>query len=135
MNGMSELQIMVRNVADRLNAIGAGENPYADLNWGYEWGEDGRTCDGSDMSPMDVFMLDEMIDIKFIVDVGRDSIDYCGALIWTTIGGPTIWVDTRAHAVKGTWGTETAEWGLTSRAVDALDMECGENWDSIRRSY
>ena len=135
MNGMSELQIMVRNVADRLNAIGAGENPYADPSYGYEWGEDGRTCDGTDMSPMDVFMMDEMLDLKFIVDVGRDGIDYCGALIWTTIGGPTIWVDTRAHTVKGTWGTESAEWGLTSRAVDALDAECGANWESIRRSY
>ena len=134
MNGMSELQIRVRDVADRLNAIGEGENPYADPSYGYEWGEDGRTSDGSDMGPMDVFMMDEMVNIKYIVDAGRDGIDYCGALIYVTVGGPTIWVDTRAHAVKGTWGTESAEWGLTSRAVDALDMECGELWDFIRRS-
>lgn len=130
MYGMSELQNQVRNVADRLNAIGAGENPYADPSYGYVWGEDGRTVEG-DMCPMDVFMMDEVLDLRFIVDADAE---YCGALIYVTVGGPTIKVDTRARTVKGTWGTETAEWGLTSRAVDALDMECGENWDSIRRS-
>jgi hypothetical protein len=132
MNGMSELQIMVRNVADRLNAIGAGENPYADPSYGYEWGEDGRTCDGSDMGPMDVFMLDEVLDLKFIVD---SHAEYCGALIYVTLGGPTIWVDTRAYAVKGTWGTESAEWGITGDIAFELDVECGANWESIRRSY
>ena len=135
MNGMSELQIMVRNVADRLNAIGAEENPYADPSYGYTWGEDGRTSDGTDMGPMDVFMMDEVIDLKFIVSVDRDDINYCGALIYVTLDGPTIWVDTRAHAVKGTWGTESAEWGLTSRAVDAINAECRANWNSIRRYY
>ena len=135
MNGMSELQIMVRNVADRLNAIGEGENPYADPSYSYEWGEDGRTSDGSDMAPLDVFMLDEVLDLKFIVDAGSDGVHYCGALIYVALGGPTIWVDTRACAVKGTWGTESAEWGLTSRAVFELDVECGANWESIRRYY
>lgn len=131
MYGMSELQIQVRNVADRLNAIGDGDNPYADPSYGYEWGEDGRTVEG-DMGPMDVFMMDEVVDLKFIVDADAE---YCGALIWTKDRGPTIWVDTRAHAVMGTWGTESAEWGLTSRAVDAINAECGENWNSIRRYY
>ena len=126
-----ELMAMVKSVAERLNTIGDGENPYTDLNWGYTWGEDGRTDDGTDMSPMDVFMMDEVLELRFIAD---SHAEYCGALIYVTLGGPTIWVDTRAHAVKGTWGTESAEWGITSRAVDALDIECGENWESIRRS-
>ena len=126
-----ELMTMVKSVAERLNTIGNGNNPYEDPSYGYEWGEDGRTDDGTDMSPMDVFMMDEVIELKFIVD---SRAEYCGALIYVTLGGPTIWVDTRAHAVKGTWGTDSAEWGLTSRAVDVLDAECGENWASIRRS-
>lgn len=126
-----ELMTMVKSVADTVNAIGDGNNPYEDPSYGYEWGEDGRTDDGTDMAPMDVFMLDEVIELKFIVDA---QAEYCGALAYVTVGGPTIWVDTRAHAVKGTWGTDSAEWGLTTRAVDALDDECGENWESIRRS-
>lgn len=125
-----ELMQMVKSVADKLNAIGDGNNPYEDPSYGYVW-EDGRTVE-EDMAPMDVFMMDEMIDLMFIVDANAE---YYGALIYVTIGGPTIWVDTRAHAVKGTWGTESAEWGITSRAVDALNDECEENWSSIRRSY
>lgn len=126
-----ELRAMVKSVADKLNAIGDGNNPYEDPSYGYVWGEDGRTVE-EDMAPMDVFMMDEMIDLRFLVD---SDAEYYGALIYVTVGGPTIWVDVRAHAVKGSWGTATAEWGITSRAVDALDMECEENWNSIRRSY
>ena len=126
----NELMEMVKSVAERLDTIGDGENPYLDPSYGYEWDEDGRTVE-EDMAPMDVFMMDEVLEIRFIVD---SHAEYCGALIYVTLGGPTIWVDTRAHAVKGTWGTESAEWGITSRAVDALDDECGANWESIRRS-
>ena len=126
----NELMEMVKSVAERLDTIGDGENPYEDPSYGYEWDEDGRTVE-EDMAPMDVFMMDEVLEIRFIVD---SHAEYCGALIYVTLGGPTIWVDTRAHAVKGTWGTESAEWGITSRAVDALDDECGANWESIRRS-
>ena len=126
----NELMEMVKSVAERLDTIGDGENPYEDPSYGYEWDEDGRTVE-EDMAPMDVFMMDEVLEIRFIVD---SHAEYCGALIYITLGGPTIWVDTRAHAVKGTWGTESAEWGITSRAVDALDDECGANWESIRRS-
>lgn len=125
-----ELMAMVKSVAERLNAIGDGENPYLDPSYDYEWGEDGRTI-GDDMAPMDVFMLDEVLDLKFIVD---SHAEYSGALIYVTLGGPTIWVDTRAYAVKGTWGTESAEWGITSDAAFELDVECGANWESIRRS-
>lgn len=132
METSEELKQMAKSVADKLNAIGDGNNPYEDPSYGYTWGEDGRTADGTDMAPIDVFMMDEVLELRFIVD---SHAEYSGALIYVTIGGPTIWVDTRAHAVKGTWGTATAEWGITSRAVDALDMECEENWDSIRRSY
>ena len=126
----NELMEMVKSVAERLDTIGDGENPYEDPSYGYEWDEDGRTVE-EDMAPMDVFMMDGVLEIRFIVD---SHAEYCGALIYVTLGGPTIWVDTRAHAVKGTWGTESAEWGITSRAVDALDDECGANWESIRRS-
>ena len=126
----NELMEMVKSVAERLDTIGDGENPYEDPSYGYEWDEDGRTVE-EDMAPMDVFMMDEVLEIRFIVD---SHAEYCGALIYVTLGGPTIWVDTRAHAVKGTWGTESAEWGITSRAVDALDDECGANWESIGRS-
>ena len=126
----NELMEMVKSVAERLDTIGDGENPYLDPSYGYEWDEDGRTVE-EDMAPMDVFMMDEVLEIRFTVD---SHAEYCGALIYVMLGGPTIWVDTRAHAVKGTWGTESAEWGITSRAVDALDDECGANWESIRRS-
>ena len=125
-----ELKRMVQNIADTVNALGNGENPYEDPSYGYEWGEDGRTIE-EDMAPMDVFMMDEVLDLKFIVD---SHAEYCGALIYVTLGGPTIWVDTRACTVRGTWGTESAEWGITSDAAFELDVECGANWESIRRS-
>ena len=126
----NELMEMVKSVAERLDTIGDGENPYEDPSYGYEWDEDGRTVE-EDMAPMDVFMMDEVLEIRFIVD---SHAEYCGALIYVTLGGPTIWVDTRAYAVKGTWGTESAEWGITGDIAFELDVECGANWESIRRS-
>ena len=62
----------------------------------------------------------EALDIEYTVNAHGE---YLGAAVWVTVGGPSVWVDTRHGRIEGRWGTERAEIWLPSEICEALD-EC-----------
>lgn len=49
--------------------------------------------------------------------------------LYVTLGGPTCWIDTEAHAVICAWGTERAEYSIDWDLCDELEeivAECME---------
>ena len=69
----------------------------------------------------------DCLDVEFTIDRRGN---YLGACAWITLGGPNIWVDTRDRVVKLAWGSERAEWGITSDTAEAIDSIFEEeyNW-------
>lgn len=94
------LETMVKGIATRLSA-----------GWTYEEDENGEYCDddGYPTSPHE--FISDALDIEYTIDSeGR----YTGAKMWTTVGGPTIWVEIDGHHgdhgyIYGTWGGDKAE--------------------------
>ena len=73
--------------------------------------------------------FDDCLDIEYTID---SSGDYLGTCIWVGIGGPNVWVDTRDRAVKLAWGSERAEWGISSDTAEAIDEIFEERYKSLR---
>ena len=94
------LATMVTGMATRLSAGW----PYAEDDSG-----DYRDDDGYPTSPYE--FISDALDIEYTIDrEGR----YTGAKMWTTVGGPTIWVEIDGHHgdhgyIYGTWGGDKAE--------------------------
>lgn len=47
--------------------------------------------------------------------------DYRGAKLYTTVGKPTIWVNTQTGFVEGRWGTDSCSKWVYSDAIDELN--------------
>lgn len=60
-------------------------------------------------------LLDDVLDAEVVTDLRGD---YRGARVALTLGGPAIWLDTRRGTLMGSWGTESAEWGVSDRVRD-----------------
>ena len=58
-----------------------------------------------------------------------------GAWIYTTLGGPTVWIDTMRGVVRGTWGYDSFEWGLSEKAQDWVQEQAEEMYDTLNANY
>ena len=47
--------------------------------------------------------FNDVLDYEYTISRSRE---YLGAKIWVTLGGPNIWIDTRAEQICGAWGNE-----------------------------
>lgn len=95
MNSRELLESMVKDEAARLNA-----------GWTYEQDENGEYVDyeGNATSPHD--FIAGALDIEYEVSC---NLEYRGAKISTTIGGPAIWVEVSYPGtgyVHGVWGSD-----------------------------
>lgn len=93
MDSKESLEFMVKDEAARLNA-----------GWTYEEDENGEYVDkeGNATSPYD--FIAGALDIEY--EVSHD-LEYRGAKIYTTIGGPTIWIEVSYPGtgyIHGHWG-------------------------------
>lgn len=59
----------------------------------------------------------EILDIEYTLDSRKDVI---GIRLYVTIGGPTVWIDTRSGIVHAAWGTDTWECAIDGPVVDAM---------------
>jgi len=58
------------------------------------------------------------------------TLDYLGADICVTFGGPNIWLDTSKGVLKGTWGLTGEDTVHVDREVcDQIDDYCNELFD------
>lgn len=85
---MKELQKYVDNVAKELKYIYNGE----------------QTNDEGE--PMTIFdYISDVLDIEYTFN---STMQLIGVRLWVTLGGPNIYIDTRAGEVVGHWGTDSA---------------------------
>lgn len=64
------------------------------------------------------YIADEVLDVQYIMNSHKELQH---VRLYITIGGPTVWIDTEHKAVKLTWGTESAEYGLDWDVCDAIE--------------
>lgn len=66
--------------------------------------------------------LYDFIEDALDVEITRGlSGDYRGAKLYMTVGGPTIWVDTKTGFVEGRWGGDSCSKWVDSDAIDELN--------------
>lgn len=73
--------------------------------------------------------LADALDVEYTVD---SNLDYKAAKIYVTLGGPTVWIDTRDNAVHLAWGTDTAWYPLDTDTAAAVDAAAEEAYDMAR---
>ena len=82
--------------------------------------------DGEPLSMWDY--VADALDIEYTVDSHKN---YLGARIYVTLGGPTVWIDTREKAVEFRWGTDSATALLGYDAAEQLDDTMEEIYSEI----
>lgn len=103
------MQHQVDAVFDELNAI-------------YEE----RATDEDNM-PLNYFdWLNDALDIEYTLDSNRELI---GARIYVTLGGPTVWIDTRHNEIVCRWGCDKVERWLPSEISYEINGMLRECWE------
>ncbi len=85
----------VKNIAAEINALAENE----DSEKFYEYFED-------------------VLDVEYRT---YNNLDYKGAYIYLSLGGPNVWVDTIAGSVELAWGTDRAIAYLNEDVVNMID--------------
>ncbi len=129
-----ENQNYCKRIADELEDIAAG-CIYKCPECGAQIKTPGARCsqcgaevdqDGADQVSMYDY-IDDVLDVEYTIDSQRE---YIGARMYVTLGGPTVYIDTRDQMVRLCWGGERAEWGLSCNTCDALDDVLREMWEA-----
>ena len=109
---MNELLAMVQATANELEDVLHNPAKYLE-DMGYDEDEDALSV-----------WFNDALEINVISSLGTNS--YRGAQIYVTIGGPTIWIDTKSHTVEGRWGLEKESLPIYSDVCDMLDEYVSE---------
>jgi hypothetical protein len=136
MNTKEELERDVKQYAAELNAVVAGRwyvcpecGGAIEVDDAENDGEPleccGETCELQTMADY----LGDPLDMSYIV--GRDG-TYEHGRVYTTVGGPTIWINTEAACVRGTWGSEETTANITYAARDAIDDILADWYDAVK---
>lgn len=104
----NELKAMCESVRNTLDTI---------LNDPESWLED----EGYDMDEyaLGMWFANSALEVEVVSSLY--SRNYRGSRIYVTLGGPTIWIDTTAHTVNGTWGTERESVPMYSDVCNMID--------------
>lgn len=70
--------------------------------------------------------LNDVLDIEYTCSA---TLEYLGAKIYVTLGGPNIWIDTRKGVVEGVWSINRYSLLLPSDVVGGLDFNLNEIFD------
>lgn len=116
---MKELESMVTGIRDELNRL--YEADYTDEERG-EMEENGEAYDFYSY-------FADALDIEYTIS---GNMDFLGARIAVTLGGPNIYVNTRTGYVEGYWGTDKAEAWIPSEVCDEINAIFEEQYDAAR---
>ena len=97
------------------------ENIYKELAQLYEndWNDEEREQREEDGEPCDLIdYFNDVLDVEYTIS---NRGDYLGASIWVTIGGPSIWIDTRDNSIEGRWGSDRVSVWLPSEISNEID--------------
>jgi len=81
--------------------------------------------------------------VSLLTYIGREALDYefavssrceyLGAVVWVTLGGPNVCIDTRHGEVRGAWGTERASAWIPSEVCEEMDEFLREEFEIMRQ--
>ena len=111
---MTELQEYCNNIREELNSIYNGTTKE-------------KNDDGEQITLYDYFM--DALDIEYTI--GNRG-DFLGVRVYVTLGGPTIWIDTRNGEIAGAWGTERASAWLPSEIAEEINTIFEEYYEMIK---
>ncbi len=97
---MKELQNYVDIIAMELKEIYNGEQ----IN------DEGETTSLYDY-------ISEVLDIEYTLSSSKELI---GVKLWVTLGGPNIYIDTRAGEIVGHWGSDSARAWVPSEICEEI---------------
>lgn len=63
--------------------------------------------------------LSDALSVEYTKTLGLDRLS--GVCVYVTLGGPTVWVDTRDTMVHLTWAVDKAECYISCEACDAIE--------------
>lgn len=72
------------------------------------------------------YLNEYILDVEFVVSPPRSLRSVCLA---RTLGGPSIYIDTREHGVVGYWGGERAYTGLDYDLCNEIERAFAEMYD------
>ena len=72
--------------------------------------------DGDQMNIYDY--LNDVLDVEYILD---SSMRLIGCKLYVTLGGPTVWIDTREQSVNIHWGSESDTIYISSDVCDEIN--------------
>lgn len=98
---MNELKKQLENIREDLESIRNAEH---------------LDEDGEIIGLYDYF--DDVLDFEYVISSSRE---YLGAKIWITLGGPNIWIDTRAEQINGAWGNDRATVYIPKNLASEID--------------
>ena len=116
---MKELENMVTSIRDELNRL--YEADYTDEERD-EMEENGEAYDFYGY-------FADALDIEYTIS---GNMDFLGARIAVTLGGPNIYVNTRTGYVEGYWGTDKAEAWIPSEVCDEINAIFEEQYNAAR---
>lgn len=72
------------------------------------------------------YLNDEVLDMTFIVTPPRTL---RAVELAVSLGGPSIYIDTREHAIVGFWGGNQARYALDNDLCDEIDQAFAEMYE------
>lgn len=116
---MKELENMVTSIRDDLNRL--YEADYTDEER-EQMEENGEAYDLYSY-------FDDALDIEYTIS---GNMDFLGARIAVTLGGPNIYINTRTGYVEGYWGTDKAEAWIPSEVCDEINTIFEDYYNAAR---
>lgn len=104
----NELMEMCQNIRDELNALYEADYTDAEREEREELGE---ACDLYDY-------FSDVLDYEYIISSTRELV---GVRVWVALGGPNIYIDSRASEIVGHWGTDESRVWLPSEICDEIN--------------
>ncbi len=72
------------------------------------------------------YLNDKVLDITFIVSPPKTL---RAVELAVTLGGPSIYIDTREHGIVGFWGSEKAYYGIDYDLCNEIEQAFAEMYD------
>lgn len=64
------------------------------------------------------YLAENVLDSEYTID---SNYNYKSCRLYITLGGPTVWIDTREQEIKISWGTEKDAIWLPSEICEEID--------------
>ena len=116
---MKELENMVNGIRDDLNRL--HEADYTD--------EEREQMEENGEAYGLYSYFDDALDIEYTIS---GNMDFLGARIAVTLGGPNIYINTRTGYVEGYWGTDKAEAWIPSEVCDEINTIFEDLYNAAR---